>query len=111
MVFKNFNEKKKLILINFQSQVVDVEWNSSGTTIFCGYGRYDHESVCTHKGALATWNIDRLKMDPNKPDNMIETASCVSSIATHPEHPAVVAVGFFNGLHNFIRICFLIRLD
>ncbi|CAF1068723.1 unnamed protein product [Brachionus calyciflorus] len=87
----------KQFLKEEESQVVAVEWNSSGTTIFCGYGRFDHESVCTHKGSVATWNVDRLKMDPNKPDNLIETPCCVSSISTHPEHPAVVAVGLFNG--------------
>lgn len=78
-------------------QAIAVEWNSSGTTICCGYGRYDHESVCTHKGALCTWNIDRLKIDVNKPDMSIETPACVSSVSAHPEYPAIIAVGLFNG--------------
>jgi WD40 repeat protein len=36
-------------------------------------------------------------MNTNKPDMSIETSSCISSLATHPEYPSVVAVGFFNG--------------
>lgn len=80
-----------------QLQVTGLEWNSTGTSIFVGYGRYDHESVCTHKAAFCSWNIDRLKINTNKPDMSIETSSCISSLATHPEYPSVVAVGFFNG--------------
>ena len=78
--------------------MVAVEWNSTCTTICCAYGRCDHESVCTHKGSLCTWNIDRLKLDKNKPDIYIETNVCISSLATHPEYPGIIAAGFFNGM-------------
>ncbi len=84
-------------------QITGLKWNATGTTVFVGYGRYDHESVCTHKAAFCTWNIDRLKLNPNKPDMVFETSFCISSLATHPEYPSVVAVGFFNGeiqVHN-----------
>ncbi len=81
-----------------------MEWNSSGTTICCAYGRNDHESVCKHKAALCTWNIDRLKIDVNKPDVTIETSSCISSIACHPDYPGIVAVGLFNGEINVYDI-------
>ena len=77
--------------------MVEVEWNCTGSTIFCAYGRFDHESVCTHRGALSSWNIDRLKIDVNKPDTTIETSSCISAIAAHPEYPAIIGVGLFNG--------------
>ena len=77
--------------------VVAVEWNSTGSTICCAYGRYDHESVCTHKGALCTWNIDRIKIDINKPDVTIDTSCCITALAPHPEYPGIIAVGFFNG--------------
>ena len=79
---------------------MDLEWNASGTTICCAYGRLDHDSICLHKGALCTWNIDRLKIDMGKPDVSIETSSCVSALATHPEYPTIVAVGLFNGEIN-----------
>lgn len=78
-------------------QITGLQWNSTGTTVFVGYGRYDHESVCTHKSAFCTWNIDRLKLNPNKPDMVFETSFCISAMATHPEYPSVVAVGLFNG--------------
>jgi hypothetical protein len=84
--------------------VVEVEWNCTGSTVFCAYGRFDHESVCTHKGALCSWNIDRLKIDTNKPDTTIETVACISAIAAHPEFPAIIAVGLFNGLTYKNRI-------
>ena len=74
-----------------------LEWNSAGTTIFVGYGRYDHETVCTHKSALCSWNIDRLRINCNKPDLAIETSFCISALATHPEYPSIIACGFFNG--------------
>lgn len=78
-------------------QITGLQWNSTGTTVVVGYGRYDHEAVCTHKSAFCTWNIDRLKLNPNKPDMVFETSFCISAMATHPEYPSVVAVGFFNG--------------
>ena len=53
--------------------------------------------MCVHKGCLASWNIDRLKINPNKPDISIETSACITSLAAHPEYPAIVAVGLFNG--------------
>ncbi len=80
-----------------QLEVTSVAWTCKGGTICVGYGRYDHESVCTHKGALCTWNIDLIKVQTEKPDICIETSYCVSSIATHPEHPGIIAVGLFNG--------------
>ncbi len=78
-----------------------VAWTCRGGTICVGYGRYDHESLCTHKGALCTWNIDLIRINTEKPDVCIETSYCISSIATHPEHPGIVAVGLFNGLSIF----------
>ncbi len=87
----------KQIIKDEELHIIEVEWNSSGSTIFCAYGRFDHESVCTHKGALCSWNIDRLKIDANKPDTTIETSNCISAIAAHPDYPAIIAVGLFNG--------------
>ena len=65
--------------------------------MFCCYGRYDHESVCEHKSALCSWNIDRIKLNPTKPDICIDTTACITSVAAHPEYPAIVAIGLFSG--------------
>ena len=34
-----------------------VSWSKSGSVVAAAYGRFDHESCCTHKGVLATWNV------------------------------------------------------
>ena len=61
------------------------------------YGRLDHEDWCTHKAGLCTWNLNRSGVSGNKPDSVIDTASCLMSVDFHPVQPALVAGGTFNG--------------
>ncbi|KAJ8317071.1 hypothetical protein KUTeg_004975 [Tegillarca granosa] len=63
---------------------------------FDGY-RYDHEDWCTHKTALCTWNLERRNLNENKPDTTIDLSSCLMCIAFHPDNPAQIAGGNFNG--------------
>lgn len=75
------------------SYVTQVAWNKSGSTIAAAYGRFDHESWCTHKGALVTWSINR------QSDSLTfatEVSSCLLSISFHPEIPLLIMGGTFN---------------
>ncbi len=81
--------------------VTGVSWNSTGSTICVAYGRTDHTSwCCTRPGtrpAFCAWNIFRRDLDVNHPHIICETQCCLTCIACHPQNPALVAVGTFNG--------------
>ncbi|MEW5310407.1 MAG: hypothetical protein WDW38_002207 [Sanguina aurantia] len=83
--------------------VTSVSWSCTGSTIAAAYGRYDVVGWCTHPGALATWNLARDEMKPNKPDVRIDVDNCLMACAYHPAHPApkkkqaLIAGGTFNG--------------
>ena len=53
-----------------------------------------------HKGVVCSWNIERYKINPSKPDMMVETSTCVTALACHPERPGIVAAGLYNGSMN-----------
>ncbi|KAJ3377083.1 WD repeat-containing protein 34 [Lobulomyces angularis] len=36
----------------------DLTWNKSGSVLGVAYGRYDHESWCTHKGDVIVWQTN-----------------------------------------------------
>ncbi len=59
--------------------------------------RYDIPGWCEDRGALATWNLARESVNQNKPDLTIDVDNCLMSCNFHPEHPALVAGGTFNG--------------
>ena len=44
-----------------------------------------------------TWNLARESVNQTKPDVTIDVDNCLMSCAFHPEHPALVAGGTFNG--------------
>ncbi|KAI8589714.1 WD40-repeat-containing domain protein [Geranomyces variabilis] len=76
--------------------VTDLTWNRTGSTVCVAYGRYDHESWCDHKGALCAWSLAG-RVVREAPMWSVETESCVMSVAFHPENPALIAGGAFNG--------------
>ncbi|XP_067657165.1 cytoplasmic dynein 2 intermediate chain 2-like [Haliotis asinina] len=78
-------------------QVTGLSWNCTGSVIAGTYGRYDHEDWCTHKAAVATWNLDKRSLNVNKPDTVIDSSSCIMCLEFHPENPAWIAGGNFNG--------------
>ncbi|XP_065071936.1 cytoplasmic dynein 2 intermediate chain 2-like isoform X2 [Rhopilema esculentum] len=78
-------------------EVTSVSWNSRGSVIAAAYGRHDHESWCTHKSLLCTWNIDMRNIDTEKGDKALEVDGCLMSIAFHPTNPPLIAGGTFNG--------------
>lgn len=78
-------------------QVTSLSWSANGASVVVGYGSTAHEGLCMHKGAVCSWNIERYKINPNKPDVIIETSTCVTAVACHPERPGIVAAGLYNG--------------
>ncbi|XP_076461827.1 cytoplasmic dynein 2 intermediate chain 2-like [Babylonia areolata] len=78
-------------------QVTGLSWNATGSTMAVSYGRYDHEDWCTHRAAVATWNLDRRSVKEDKPDTVIDSACCVMCLEFHPENPAWLVGGNFNG--------------
>mmetsp|Transcript_27063 Transcript_27063/g.59154 ORF Transcript_27063/g.59154 Transcript_27063/m.59154 type:complete len:588 (-) Transcript_27063:554-2317(-) len=77
--------------------VTCVSWSASGSTVAAAYGRYDVVGWCTDRGALATWNVARKALDQSKPDTLIDVDNCLMACAFHPDHPALIAGGTFNG--------------
>ncbi|PVD30466.1 hypothetical protein C0Q70_09732 [Pomacea canaliculata] len=61
------------------------------------FGRFDHEDWCTHKAAVGTWNLDRHGVKEDRPDSVIDSSCCVMCLQFHPENPAWLAGGSFNG--------------
>jgi WD40 repeat protein len=87
--------KFKLKRREIDSVCTQVAWNKSGSSIAVAYGRFDHESWCTHKGNLAIFNISR--NSPDTPTFSTEVSSCLMCIAFHPDLPSVIAGGTFSG--------------
>lgn len=78
-------------------QCLDVSWNSTGTVLAIAYGAPTHSDWCSHESVIAIWNIQRKDFNHNKPNLTIETDSCMTAIEFHPEKPALLAAGKFNG--------------
>ncbi|XP_050396132.1 cytoplasmic dynein 2 intermediate chain 2 [Patella vulgata] len=78
-------------------QITGVSWNSTGSVLAATYGRFDHEDWCTHKAALCTWSLDRRDINPNKPNVVIDSPSCIMCLEFHPTNPAWVVGGNFSG--------------
>lgn len=74
-----------------------VSWNATGYTLAVSYGRFDVTGWCDSPGALCAWNLRRADIDPHKPDHVMETSDCLQCVAFHPEDPALVAAGSFDG--------------
>ncbi|CAH1783665.1 unnamed protein product [Owenia fusiformis] len=80
-----------------QLNVTALSWNSTGSVLAASYGNLNHEDWCTHKSALCTWNLDRRTVEPNKPDTVIDLASCLMCISFHPLQPSWILGGTFDG--------------
>ena len=74
-----------------------MSWNATGYTLAVSYGRFDVTGWCDSPGALCAWNLRRADIDPHKPDHVMETSDCLQCVAFHPEDPALVAAGSFDG--------------
>ncbi|KAL7646349.1 UNVERIFIED_CONTAM: hypothetical protein RMT77_003258 [Armadillidium vulgare] len=80
-----------------EHSVIDIGWSSTGSLISIGYGVRLHDDWCSHKGAVAVWNINRNDFAANQPDQLFDIATCVTCIEFHPQNPAILAVGNMAG--------------
>ena len=86
-----------------QTEVVDqsvtsISWNATGSIVVVGYGQRCHYGWSSGaKAGCSVWNIFARDFQADKPKLFLETSSCVMSVACHPELPALVAAGTFNG--------------
>lgn len=77
--------------------VTSLSWNCTGSVIAAALGSFNHDSWCVHQSFVFLWNIDRSNIDECKPDKMIDSDTCLMSIAFHPKQPALLAGGDFSG--------------
>ncbi|KAJ9521298.1 hypothetical protein QJQ45_001174 [Haematococcus lacustris] len=80
-----------------QLVVTSLTWSCTGQTVAASYGRYDVPGWCSDRGALVAWNLGRDSVKPGKPDVLVDVDVCLMVAAFHPEHPALIAGGTFNG--------------
>ena len=104
-----------------------LSWSANGHTVAAAYGRTDHVAFCAHRSAVVAWNLMRQRRaddgdggsDSNgsgsgsgsgsggigaasnaassKPDVVLETDCCVTSLAFHPTDPNLLVGGLFSG--------------
>eukprot|EP00048_Salpingoeca_helianthica_P011642 m.168165 g.168165 ORF g.168165 m.168165 type:complete len:498 (-) comp15259_c0_seq1:24-1517(-) len=79
-------------------QCTALGWNSRGAVVGVGYGRHDHGDWCAHQGSICTWNITRMSLNRAKPDTAVELPTCILCLQWHPEHPALLVAGGYNGI-------------
>ena len=74
-----------------------VAWNAPGTVVAAAYGALDKNDWQRCPSMLCTWSLFRRNLDPAKADVAIELPDCLTCLAFHPEDPALLAGGAFNG--------------
>jgi WD40 repeat protein len=74
-----------------------VSWNCTGKSLAVCYGRTDMNGWCDMPGAVCVWRIFSKDFAPENPYLTFDHASCFCSLAFHPENPALLAAGSFDG--------------
>ncbi|TPX64758.1 hypothetical protein SpCBS45565_g05683 [Spizellomyces sp. 'palustris'] len=80
----------------------DLSWNKNGITIAVAFGKWGHESWCSHKGMLCTWSL-ATKSGADEPAFELEVESCLMCISFHPMDPSLIVGGTFNGTHMLVE--------
>jgi hypothetical protein len=74
-----------------------VVWNAPGTVVAAAYGALDRNDWQRTPSMLCTWSVFRRSLDPSKADVALELSDCLTCLAFHPEDPALLAGGAYNG--------------
>ncbi|XP_035995843.1 WD repeat-containing protein 34 isoform X1 [Fundulus heteroclitus] len=74
-----------------------VSWSCTGSVIVCAYGRTDDGDWTHQKSCVCLWNLDRRRLRPKQADLVLEVPAAVTSVCCHPERPALIAGGLYNG--------------
>jgi hypothetical protein len=72
-------------------------WNCNGNQLAVGYGKMDIQGSDAEPSCVAVWNLSRIFIKNDKPDELFDTPSSVLSVAFHPFLPGVLAAGTFSG--------------
>eukprot|EP00698_Gefionella_okellyi_P010806 TRINITY_DN2834_c0_g1_i1.p1 TRINITY_DN2834_c0_g1~~TRINITY_DN2834_c0_g1_i1.p1 ORF type:complete len:512 (+),score=97.55 TRINITY_DN2834_c0_g1_i1:272-1807(+) len=76
----------------------NLSWNCNGSLLAAAHGSNTHKGWCPHRGFLCAWNMQKSHVNTTKPDIILETSSCVMSVAFHPQQPSLLAGGLYNGV-------------
>lgn len=75
-----------------------VTWNKAGSQIAVGYSYPMHESWCSHKSPLCSWNIRRTQtFQEHIPTAELFLSSCICCMEFHPMDSTILAVGLYTG--------------
>lgn len=77
--------------------VTAVSWSCTGSVVACAYGRIDDGDWSTEKSFVCTWNLNRKGLSPTHADLVIDVPTAVTALCCHPNQPALIAGGLYNG--------------
>ncbi len=78
--------------------VSSISWNSNGWTVAIGFGGCQQGLGWSDQpSSIAVWNLARPLVNKEKPDHVLTSPSCVTSVAFHPEKPSVLTAGTLSG--------------
>ena len=96
--FDNLDQKQDNEPDRIDQSVNAIDWNATGSILVAGYGQRVHSGWGSGaKAGCAVWNIFARDFKVSEPRLFLPTETCVMSVACHPELPAVIAAGTFNG--------------
>ncbi|KAI9345816.1 WD40-repeat-containing domain protein [Zopfochytrium polystomum] len=75
----------------------EISWSRSGSVVGVAYGALEHSGWCTHKGQFCAWSLNARDLNASAASFAVETTTCLTSLAFHPESPSIAAGGTFNG--------------
>lgn len=78
-------------------QCTGTSWNATGNMIAVSYGRNDIIGWCDFPGAVCCWNVFSKAFNPHSPDFVLDHAASLMCVKYHPQSPALVVAGSFNG--------------
>ncbi|XP_004075088.1 WD repeat-containing protein 34 [Oryzias latipes] len=77
--------------------VTSVSWSCTGSVVACAYGRTDDGDWSTERSCVCLWNLEQRGLQSNQPNLIIDAPSAVTALCCHPNHPALIAGGLYNG--------------
>eukprot|EP00727_Mastigamoeba_balamuthi_P004606 m51a1_g14143 hypothetical protein (699) ;mRNA; f:7085-9740 len=79
--------------------ITAVAWNCTGALLAVAYGGAQHAGWCTHRGLVRVWSVFRRASAAGARGLLlsIETGTCATAVAFHPNRPSLLAVGAFTG--------------
>ncbi|XP_054011783.1 cytoplasmic dynein 2 intermediate chain 2-like [Hylaeus anthracinus] len=78
-------------------KVSDMCWSIGGGTLAVSHGIPYHETWCDHLSKIHLYSQTKDNDFLNTPSKTLETNSCITSLAYHPNEPSIIAAGLFNG--------------